>query len=93
MKSLEPNPLANNRESVERLVPIPFEDWDLIERVGPPHRSKWIDAPGMPYRDGLDQPRVGKVVEWTPEEREHLNKAQARGDRVTVARMMKDKQK
>lgn len=90
MKSLEPNPLLEGRRPGERLVPIPFEEWDLIVPCRCP--KNWVDAPGMPYDPGTHKVRTGKVVEWTPEEQEALRAAQARGDRVTVAQMMKRKQ-
>jgi hypothetical protein len=35
--------------------------------------------------------RTGAAVKWTPTEQRALNKAFARGDRITVANMMKEK--
>ena len=90
MKQLERNPLKAGRRQGEKLVPLPFEEWDLIEKC--PCPKNWVDAPGMPYDPGTDKVRTGKVVEWTPEEQKELKQAQARGDRVKVARMMKEKQ-
>lgn len=55
MKKLERNPLKGNRKPGEKLVPIPFEEWDLIEKCACP--KSWRDAPGMPYDDGLHKIR------------------------------------
>ena len=89
-EKLELNLLRNGRKKGEKLKPIAFEEFDVIEPAPPP--KKWAEAPGMPYDPGTDKVRTGKVVEWTPEEQEELRLAQSRGDRVKVAQMMKAKQ-
>lgn len=87
---LELNPLKQGRRPLEKLKPVFVEEFDAIEPAPPP--KKWAEAPGMPYDPGTAKVRTGKTVEWTEEEKEELKRAQARGDRVRVAQMMKEKQ-
>ena len=86
---LERNPMRGDRKPGERLPVVTFEEFDEVVPAPAPRERDWREAPGMPYDDGLKDARPGMAIEWTPERKEQLKQAQARGDKVRVAQLMK----